>query len=209
MAPSKHGLLIPRSMGCQRHEVNSFLKPYNVHMLIAKTHSAVSTKVLHGVTFCVWALVLFSAVYWGLKWMGSAQQEVPVSSVGKNTLEVSALSATELQRALGEQSAPALTPMSAQELQAQQMRLLNSRVRLVGVVAAQTASASASGRPKGVSLGVALLSLDQQAPKPFKVGDEVEAGLYVLSLEPKSVSLGPSREGPATLRLVMPEPKGL
>jgi general secretion pathway protein C len=180
-------------------------------MLIAKTHSAVSTKVLHGVTFCVWALVLFSAVYWGLKWMGSAQQEVSVSSVGKNTLEVSALSATELQRALGEQSAPALTPMSAQELQAQQMSLLNSRVRLVGVVAAQTASASASasGRPKGVSLGVALLSLDQQAPKPFKVGDEVEAGLYVLSLESKSVSLGPSREGPATLRLVMPEPKGL
>jgi len=182
-------------------------------MLIAKTHSTVSTKVLHGVTFCVWTLVLFSAVYWGLKWMGSAQQEVPVSRVGKNTLEVSALSSAELQRALGEQSAPALAPMSAQELQAQQMSLLNSRVRLVGVVAAQNASphvsVPGSGRPKAVSLGVALLSLDQQAPKPFKVGDEVEAGLYVLSLESKSVSLGPSREGPATLRLVMPEPKGL
>ena len=182
-------------------------------MLTAKTHSAVSTKVLYGVTFCVWTLVLFSAVYWGLKWMGSAQQEVPVSSVGKNTLEVSALSNAELQRALGEQSAPALAPMSAQELQAQQMSLLNSRVRLVGVVAAQASSTHVSvpgsGRSKAVSLGVALLSLDQQAPKPFKVGDEVEAGLYLLSLESKSVSLGPNREGPVTLRLVMPEPKGL
>ena len=211
--------LRPNIWGVKPNEFDSFYKFFNARMLTAKTHSTVSTKVLYAVTFCVWTLVLFSAVYWGLKWMGRAQQEVSVSSVGQSTLDVSALSAAELQRALGEQSAPALTPMSAQELQAQQMSLLNSRVRLVGVVAAQsawphssasaTATATATVRPKAAPMGVALLSLDQQAPKPFKVGDEVEAGLYMLSLEPKSVSLGPTREGPVTLRLVMPEPKGL
>ena len=178
-------------------------------MFTAKTQSPVSTPVLYGVTFCLWALVVFSAVYWSLKWMGRTDDERLVRSVGAQALEASSLSVEQLQRALGEQSAPLSRPLSEQELQAQQMSLLNSRVRLVGVVAAQRPMSSASDRAKGVSPGVALLSLDQQAPKPYKVGDEVEAGLYVLSLESKSVSLGPSREGPATLRLVMPEPKGL
>jgi membrane protein len=132
--------LRPNIWGVKPNEFDSFYKFFNARMLTAKTHSTVSTKVLYAVTFCVWTLVLFSAVYWGLKWMGRAQQEVSVSSVGQSTLDVSALSAAELQRALGEQSAPALTPMSAQELQAQQMSLLNSRVRLVGVVAVVVAS---------------------------------------------------------------------
>ena len=96
-----------------------------------------------------------------------------------------------------------------QEMQAQQLSLLNSRVRLMGVVATQSPSSNSTGSPRGIQSGVALLSLDQQAPKPFKVGDEVEAGLFLLSLAPKSVSLGPSREGPATLTLLLPEPKGL
>jgi general secretion pathway protein C len=178
-------------------------------MFTAKMHSPVSPKALYTVTFCVWALVLYSAVYWGFKWLGRAENEVPVSSVGTQTLETTAVTEGELQSALGVQSMPALKPLSAQEMQAQQLSLLNSRVRLMGVVATQSPSSNSTGSPRGIQSGVALLSLDQQAPKPFKVGDEVEAGLFLLSLAPKSVSLGPSREGPATLTLLLPEPKGL
>jgi len=41
------------------------------------------------------------------------------------------------------------------------------------------------------------------------VGDEVEPGLYLISIEPKSVQLGPSSKGSATLSVELPAFKGI
>ena len=71
-------------------------------------------------------------------------------------------------------------------------------MRLLGVVYAQ-----------GSRLGMALLSLDQQVAKPYKVGDEVEPGLFLLSLAAKGAQLGPSPTGPVTLVLSLPDLKGV
>ena len=167
-------------------------------MSYAKADQPLSKSALWVLTFCAWAVLCYSAVYWGFKWLATHQDDVPVSSVGRLTEDLQVPTLGELRAALGDAPGPQIAPLSAKELQAQQLGLLSSRVRLLGVVYAQ-----------GSRLGMALLSLDQQVAKPYKVGDEVEPGLFLLSLAAKGAQLGPSPTGPVTLVLSLPDLKGV
>ncbi len=181
-------------------------------MYASQARPPASPQWLYGVTFCVWGLLCYSLVFWGFKWLAQAQTEVSVVGVGHPLGDLPLPTPQSLQAALGETAGPQTAPLSAQEALAQQTSVLQSRLRLLGVVGVVSSQGSTSGafaKHRQQSSGVALLSLDQQAAKPFKAGDEVEAGLYVLTLDPKGVTLGPTREGPETLRLEMPALKGL
>ncbi len=167
-------------------------------MNYAKADQPLSKSALWALTFCAWAVLFYSALYWGFKWQASQQDEVPAKSVGRLSEDLQVPTVGELRAALGDAPGALIAPLSAQELQAQELGLLNSRVRLLGVVYAQ-----------GSQLGMALLSLDQQLAKPYKVGDEVEPGLFLLALASKGAKLGPSPTGPVTLVLNLPVLKGV
>ena len=70
---------------------------------------------------------------------------------------------------------------------------LASRFALIGVLA---------GRSSGG--GAALIAVDGQPAKPFRVGAAVDEGLLLQSLDPRQARLGASMDGPATLTLDMP-----
>ena len=69
-----------------------------------------------------------------------------------------------------------------------------SRFALVGVLA---------GRQSGG--GAALIAIDGQPARPFRVGATVDAGLVLQSLGQGQVQLGASRDGPAALTLQIPK----
>ena len=179
-------------------------------MTFAKVDQPMPQSVLWIFTFCVWALVCFGSVYWIFKWMDNSAAEVTTLSVPRLSEELKAIKLSDLGTALGQGSLPENRALSAQQLQSQQLSLLSSRVRLMGVVYAESGRSLAKTQqnPKAQQ-GAALLSVDQQVAKPYKVGDEVEPGLYLISIEPKSVQLGPSSKGPATLSVELPAFKGI
>ena len=53
--------------------------------------------------------------------------------------------------------------------------------------------------------GAALIAIDGQPAKPFRVGATVDAGLVLQSLGQGQVQLGASRDGPAALTLQIPK----
>ena len=68
----------------------------------------------------------------------------------------------------------------------------SSRFVLWGVVA------GASGR------GSALIAVDSQPPRPFRVGQAVTDGVVLQSLGPKQAQLGASAQGAALFSLSLP-----
>ncbi|MEZ5701645.1 MAG: type II secretion system protein N [Burkholderiaceae bacterium] len=68
-----------------------------------------------------------------------------------------------------------------------------ARLRLLGVVV------------KGDSVGAALIAVDDQPPRPWRVGSEVLEGLVLQSVDRYGARLGASSSGPSTMELEMPE----
>ena len=66
------------------------------------------------------------------------------------------------------------------------------RIQLVGVIA------SMSGQ------GSALIAMDGQPPKPYRVGQAVGEGLVLQSLSPKRAQLGASLNGPVVREMALP-----
>lgn len=60
-----------------------------------------------------------------------------------------------------------------------------------------------AGRDSGG--GAALIALDGQPPKPYRVGAQVDAGLVLQSLGPRQARLGATLHGPAALTLEIPQ----
>ena len=54
--------------------------------------------------------------------------------------------------------------------------------------------------------GAALIAFNGQAPKPYRVGAEIEGGLFLLSVDRIGARLGASRAGPPTVELSLPLP---
>ena len=188
----------------------ALLSSISLFMPYVKIDQPMPKSVLWVFTFCVWAWVCYMSVYWTFKWMDSSASEVPTLSVPRVSEQLQAIKLSDLALALGQPTAPENGALSAKQLQAQELSLLTSRVRLMGVVYAQ--SVRVFGRQSNdqkAQQGAALLSLDQQAAKPYKVGDEVEPGLYLLAIEPKGVKLGSSPTGPVTLSVELPALKGI
>ena len=134
---------------------------------------------LRAITVVVWALAAGSAVYWGLK-LSSGSKPGPMA---EQPVAVAAIDPAAVARLLGA-TAPQAAPQAT----------LASRFALQGIVA---------GSPGG---GAALISVDGQPAKPFRVGNAVDEGLVLKTTSPRQVTLAASRDGPALLTLEMPQP---
>lgn len=137
-------------------------------------------------SFAVWAVVLASALFWGLKVFVPrpalpAQAQAPARS---------APAMGDMSRLLGS-SAVAAADEDEDEAAPE-----NERFRLLGVVAPRGASHSAQG--------VALIAVDNEPAKAWRTGATVADGLVLLAVDRRSVKLGP-RGGPATTELTLPE----
>jgi general secretion pathway protein C len=132
-----------------------------------------------------WCAAVASAVFWLLSFpSGSVLQGVPlVQGSAQATSPSSVQSSVHMARVWGVQ-APAPVP----EVSIAQ----SSRFQLLGVVA------GASGQ------GSALIALDGQPPRAFRVGQNVTDGVVLQSLGPKLAQLGVSAQGAALFSLSLP-----
>ena len=137
-------------------------------------------------TLGVWALVMASAVYWALKlWV----EPLPVP----NNVAVAALDGSsrgEVGRVLGI-GTPAAQPQAMQA----PPPVVDTRLNLLGVLNPLPARAAKEG--------VALIAIDGQPAKAFRVGMPVDGDRVLQGVGPRSATLGP-RGGPATLTLELP-----
>lgn len=137
-------------------------------------------------SFAVWAVVLASALFWGLKVFVPrpslpAQAQAPARP---------APAVGDMSRLLGS-SAVAVADQDEDEAAPE-----NERFRLLGVVAPRGASHSAQG--------VALIAVDNEPAKAWRTGATVADDLVLLAVDRRSVKLGP-RGGPATTELTLPD----
>jgi general secretion pathway protein C len=121
-----------------------------------------------------------SVVFWVLNFpAGSAVQGLPL--VQSSAPAVTASSSSHLARAWGVQAA--LPEVSIVQ---------SSRFVLWGVVA------GASGQ------GSALIAVDGQPPRPFRVGQTLTDGVVLQGLGPKQAQLGTNAQGAALFSLSLP-----
>ena len=147
--------------------------------MVTNTHSKWGVRLG---TLALWALAGASVVYWGLRLSARpVGLTVPVVAPAAAAPDAQAMA-----RLLG---VPAAGAAAARAPAAS----LTSRFALIGVLA---------GRSSGG--GAALIAVDGQPAKPFRVGAVVDEGLVLQSLDPRQARLGASVDGPATLTLDMP-----
>ena len=139
-----------------------------------------SVWAVRGTTFCLWALVAASAAAWGLK-LATRPAGMPVAPVARGAEPADPAA---IARLLGStpQTVAAAAPAVSNA----------SRFALVGVVA---------GRSRG---GAALIAVDGKPAKPFRVGNAVEDGLVLQSVNARRAVLAATARGPGVLTLEMP-----
>lgn len=139
--------------------------------------------------FGTWALVAASLLFWGLRLLAPATPAPPHTQVAT----AGAGPRGDLTRLLGVDAAPTATAEPEEEPSPEA-----SRFQLVGVVAPRGGS---------VSQGVALISVDGQAAKAYRVGAAVEGDTVLHSVKQRSALLGPRGQAAnVTLEIPPPEP---
>lgn len=132
-----------------------------------------------GLTFAVWALVAASGVYWGLKLAARpASQAVP--PVVRSTSPADPVAVARL---LG--SVPTLATAAPGAS-------LASRFALLGVVATPG------------NQGAALIAVDGQPPRPFRIGATVDDGVVLKFVDKRKADLAASIDGPVIATLELP-----
>jgi general secretion pathway protein C len=132
--------------------------------------------------FFVWALVTACAALWGFK-IFAATRPVPSTA----TMPAAAMAA--------QGPMPRLFGVVAEPEQPEQVQAAESdRFQLVGVIA-----------PAGGSSGLALVAVDGQPPKPWKIGATLEGSTTLLAVAKRTAQFGPSG-GPAQFTLELPAP---
>ena len=133
------------------------------------------------VTFLVAALAAASATFWTLKWT------TPTASHPAGTVIFSDAPPTDplaVARVLGGgQTVASISPLEPAA----------NRFKLIGVVAE---------RSQG---GYALISIDGKPAKPYRVGAQIDAGLVLHSVAPRSAALAASIDAPASMTLELPK----
>ena len=136
---------------------------------------------LRTVTFFVAALASASAAVWLLKWTNPASSPPAIAAFS----EAPAADAQAVARLLGGNATVALAAPAVDDVA--------SHFRLTGVVA---------GAAQG---GVALIAVDGQPTKPYRVGSQVNEELVLQSVAPRSATLAARLDGPVTLTLNLPK----
>lgn len=109
--------------------------------------------------------------YWVLQALG----RTPLTPVAAPAVAIPSPDAAALARVLGAAAPAAASPNAPAPL--------SSRFQLLGVVAT------------GQSEGAALIAVDGGAPKPYRVGAELEGGVVLQSVQRRSVRLAPGAGG--------------
>lgn len=137
--------------------------------------------------FSLWALVGLSAVYWLLKVIGVS--EAPITA-GAITAEAPVANVQHLAVALGPD--PAAGVVAAGVPPPQMAQDPGARMRLLGVVA---------GRRAG---GVALISIEGQPARPYRVGSPVDASHTLTRVAARSATLSPAQPDGQAFTLELP-----
>ena len=132
-------------------------------------------------TLLLWAGAAAIAVFWGLRFAGSAGDVQPVVAPAQPVQA----SAQALAKALGAVALPATAPAATP---------VASRYALMGVVA---------GLDSGG--GAVVIAVAGQPAKAVRVGEAVEEGVILQSLSAREARLGPA-SGPAATVLQLPKP---
>ena len=128
-------------------------------------------------TLVVWALAAGSLMYWGLRLSaGRGAAASPPAATAPAAIDPLAVA-----RVLGARAAVAAPQAS-----------MASRFALQGVVA---------GSPGG---GAALIAVDGNPARPFRVGSSIEEGLILQSAAARQATLAATPNGPALVTLEMP-----
>lgn len=130
----------------------------------------------------LWLAAGLSAGYWVLLAWGRS----PVTPVSAMAPAQVAADTAAVARSLGAQ--PASAPTGAVASAAP------PRYNLLGVVAVGTRD------------GAALIAVDGQPARPYRLGSSLEGGLVLQSVTRRAVHLGPSLQAPASVELTLPEP---
>lgn len=138
-------------------------------------------------TLTLWALVLASAVFWGLKVFAPRTGVPATAQTPARTLALGG----ELRRLLGS------SETASDDDDDDALADASDRFHLLGVVAPRGASHS--------SQGVALIAIGSEPPKAWRTGAALDGETVLLAVGPRSVQLGP-RGGPATTELTLPDP---
>lgn len=147
------------------------------------THSP-SRWWLRLVTFTLGALAAASATVWTLKGLASAPLPSPGHVIFAEPHPADPLAVGRLLGG-GQPSATAV-PAMAEDSAA-------SHFKLTGVVAEQG------------QRGIALIAIDAQPAKPYRVGARVNETLVLHSVTPRSAALAASQEAPVSVTLELPK----
>lgn len=135
----------------------------------------------------LWAGAAALAVFWGLKLSAPRQVAAVPQASSASAVQVDGAA---MARVFGvQEGASVATPVAA------------TRWRLMGVMA---------GKDSGG--GAAIIALDDQPAKVFRVGSTVADGLVLQALQsdaPRVVTLGASVEGPASVTIALPPVKAI
>ncbi len=139
--------------------------------------------------FTLWALAAISATFWLLKVTGVSEGSIKAGAISAETPSVNA---QDLARALG----PAVTPGAANADVPAQASDASARLRLLGVVA---------GRSSG---GIALIAIEGQAPRPYRVGSQIDASHTLTQVATRTATLSPLQPDGKSFTLELPTPTG-
>lgn len=134
----------------------------------------------------LWLVAGLSVGYWVLQALG----RTPLTPVAAPAVAPPAPDAASVARVLG------AVQVAAVDAPASAAPPLSSRFQLLGVVDA------------GGADGAALIAIDGQPPKPYRVGAELESGVVLESVQRRSVRLAVSGGGNPGFELTLPVPPG-
>ncbi len=135
-------------------------------------------------TFVLWLLAAASAVFWALRLAAPSDAIAPPPAEARPQAAPDPAAIAALLGARREVTVEAPRPEAA------------SRFSLVGV---------ASEVDKADSQGAALIAVDGQPARPFRVGAQLVEGFVLQSVALRSASIGGSVQGPAAFTLKLPE----
>ena len=149
-------------------------------MLHARLPSVTSRPLVHLTTALLWGAAAASVAYAVLHFpQGASLAPVPLASPSAGAVSAPA----DVARALG--AAAAAPASAAPEV---------SRYQLLGVIAS------------GKGEGSALIGIDGQPPKAFRVGQTVAPGVLLQGLSARQARLGTQMGGPTLSTLALPGP---
>jgi general secretion pathway protein C len=134
-------------------------------------------------SFLLAALAAASVVYWGLRW----SEPVSTPRSGNDWSNPRPIDTGRIAQLLGASTAPssdAATPVAS----------ALGQYKLIGVIA----------ETRGSGFGSALIAIDGEPAKPYKVGDRLSDDLVLQSVSARGAALASSMQAPATVELELP-----